>query len=258
MLAILTEPAEAKPGEAVTYRSLVASPDGTVDAVPSWAFCTAPKPPTEDNAVSTQCADGAALEPIGQYPTVSSAIPADACTRFGPEVPPGDFRPARSRRQRRLLPARPRRHPASRRVRPDAHHLQARQRHRPALARLRAQLRGQQEPLPRAPDPSPLTVPAHAVRPPDRLLARRGRRALPLLRPARPGPHHAPRVHAPVLVRHRRLDRRRRQRRRRGRPRDPRDDDLAHARSRPRARCGSCSATCRGGIATREVHVTVE
>jgi len=93
VLAILTEPAEAKPGEAVTYRALVASPDGTVDAVPSWAFCTAPKPPTEDNAVSTQCADGAELEPIGQYPTVSSAIPTDACTRFGPEVPPGDFRP---------------------------------------------------------------------------------------------------------------------------------------------------------------------
>ena len=93
VLAILAEPAEVKPGQPVTYRALVAGPDGPLDAVPRWAYCTAPKPPTEDNAVSTECAAGDALSPIGESPTVSQAVPADACTRFGPELPPGDFRP---------------------------------------------------------------------------------------------------------------------------------------------------------------------
>lgn len=93
VLAIVAEPAEARPGTAVTYRALVASPTGTLDAAPHWSYCTAPKPPTEDNAVSVDCAAGDALQPLGDAPSVTAALPADACTRFGPEVPPGDFRP---------------------------------------------------------------------------------------------------------------------------------------------------------------------
>jgi hypothetical protein len=93
VLAIVAEPAEARPGETVAYRALVASPAGTLDAVPRWSYCTAPKPPTEDNAVSTRCATGAALQPLGDAPTVTAALPADACRLFGPEVPPGNFRP---------------------------------------------------------------------------------------------------------------------------------------------------------------------
>jgi len=93
VLAILAEPAEARPGATVTYRALVATPDGTLDAAPRWSFCTAPKPPTEDNAVSTSCALGESLQPLGAAPQVTAALPTDACTRFGPEVPPGNFRP---------------------------------------------------------------------------------------------------------------------------------------------------------------------
>jgi hypothetical protein len=93
VLAVIAEPAEARPGATVAYRALVAGPDGTIDAAPRWAYCTAPKPPTEDNAVSTSCARGDALQPIGDAPSVSAALPADACVRFGPEVPPGNFRP---------------------------------------------------------------------------------------------------------------------------------------------------------------------
>lgn len=93
VLAIVAEPAEARPGATVTYRALVASPDGTLDAAPRWSFCTAPKPPTEDNTVSASCAAGEALAPLGEAPAVTAALPADACTRFGPEVPPGNFRP---------------------------------------------------------------------------------------------------------------------------------------------------------------------
>lgn len=93
VLAIVAEPAEARPGAAVTYRALVASPEGTLDAAPRWSYCTAPKPPTEDNVVSTSCARGDALQPIGDAAAVTAALPADACARFGPEVPPGDLRP---------------------------------------------------------------------------------------------------------------------------------------------------------------------
>lgn len=93
VLAIVAEPAEARPGAAVSYRALVAGPGGTIDAAPRWSFCTAPKPPTEDNAVSAACAAGDALVPIGEAPAVTAALPTDACSRFGPEVPPGDFRP---------------------------------------------------------------------------------------------------------------------------------------------------------------------
>jgi hypothetical protein len=46
VLAVIAEPAEAKPKAAVAYTALVASPTGTVAAVPAWAYCTAPKPPT--------------------------------------------------------------------------------------------------------------------------------------------------------------------------------------------------------------------
>lgn len=93
VLALIAEPAEARPGAPVTYRALVASPAGTLDASPRWSYCTAPKPPTEDNAVATGCVSGDALQPLGTAPSVTAALPADACVRFGPEVPPGNFRP---------------------------------------------------------------------------------------------------------------------------------------------------------------------
>lgn len=93
VLAILADPAEAKPGAQVTYTAILASPDGPLDAPPRWAYCTAPKPPTEDNAVSTSCAAGDSLQPLGESSSVTAALPADACIRFGPEVPPGEFRP---------------------------------------------------------------------------------------------------------------------------------------------------------------------
>jgi len=87
VLAVVSEPAEAKPGATASYSALLASPDGPIADAPSFSFCIAPKPPTEDNAVSAACtSDPAALAPIGP-------IPADACMRFGPDVPPGGFRP---------------------------------------------------------------------------------------------------------------------------------------------------------------------
>jgi len=93
VLAVIAEPAEAKPGAQVRYAAVIASPDGPVTAAPRWAFCVAPKPPTEDNAVSDGCLDDAHLVALGTQPAVTAALPSDGCLDFGPETPPGNFRP---------------------------------------------------------------------------------------------------------------------------------------------------------------------
>jgi len=93
VLAVIADPAEAKPGTQVSYTAVVASPDGPVTASPRWAFCVAPKPPTEDNAVGSGCLDDAHLVVLGTQPAVTATLPADGCLLFGPETPPGNFRP---------------------------------------------------------------------------------------------------------------------------------------------------------------------
>jgi hypothetical protein len=78
----------------VTFTPLVVGAEGTM-AAPSvaWSFCTAPKPLTEDNVVSTACLDAAALVPLGRGASIAATIPANACATFGPDTPPGGFRP---------------------------------------------------------------------------------------------------------------------------------------------------------------------
>lgn len=94
VLAVIAEPAEARPGAPITYTAVVAAPGGPVIAAPAWAFCVAPKPPTEDNAVSDACLDPAAhLVALGTQPAVTAALPTEGCLDFGPETPPGNFRP---------------------------------------------------------------------------------------------------------------------------------------------------------------------
>ena len=93
VLAVISEPAEAKPGGAVSYAALVAGPQGPITATPHWALCTAPKAPTEDNAVSDACLANDQLVDLGTAQTVATTLPADACIQFGPDVPPGGFRP---------------------------------------------------------------------------------------------------------------------------------------------------------------------
>ena len=93
VLAVVSDPAEAKPGATVTMSALVASPGGPIVAAPAWALCTAPKPPTEDNAVADGCLGSDQVVDLGTAPTATATIPADACTLFGPDVPGGGFRP---------------------------------------------------------------------------------------------------------------------------------------------------------------------
>jgi hypothetical protein len=93
VLAVVSEPAEGKPGDTVTVSALVASPDGPITAGPTWALCTAPKPPTEDNAVASSCLGSDQVMPLGTAPTATTPIPMDACALFGPDVPGPGFRP---------------------------------------------------------------------------------------------------------------------------------------------------------------------
>jgi hypothetical protein len=94
VLAVRGDPPEAKPGEAVHYSLLVASPEGPISVpVASWAFCATPKLLTENGAASAAClADG--VRPIAEgTPIVDAALPTDACSLFGPEIASAELRP---------------------------------------------------------------------------------------------------------------------------------------------------------------------
>lgn len=94
VLAVRADPAEAKPGEDVTFTALVASPDGTVIAASiDWSFCTVPKPVTEDNVVSRACLGAASLVPAGSGATTTATLPTNGCSIFGPDTSSSTLRP---------------------------------------------------------------------------------------------------------------------------------------------------------------------
>ncbi len=94
ILAVRGEPAESKPGASVTYTAFVADPQGNDDiSAITWDFCLAPKPPTENNAVSSACLEAASLVPAGEGTSITAATATDSCSLFGPDTPPGGFRP---------------------------------------------------------------------------------------------------------------------------------------------------------------------
>jgi hypothetical protein len=92
VLAVKAEPPEAAPGAAVSAHALVASGQGTLtDAPLDWALCTTPKSPAEDRTVNPACLRD--LPSVGDGVDAAFAVPDDACALFGPEAPPGEFRP---------------------------------------------------------------------------------------------------------------------------------------------------------------------
>lgn len=94
VLAVKSEPAEAQAGAPVTFTAFVAVPPGSTRvAPPRWSFCTAPKPPTEDNVVAAACLDAASLEAVGRGSTIMATTPSNACTLFGPNAAASGFRP---------------------------------------------------------------------------------------------------------------------------------------------------------------------
>jgi hypothetical protein len=94
ILAVRADPPESTAGETVSYRALVATPKGTMSDPPlDWAFCTSPKPLTENGIVSTACLAGGVELIGGPSAVVSAATPLATCSLFGPDTPPGSFRP---------------------------------------------------------------------------------------------------------------------------------------------------------------------
>lgn len=92
VLAVKSEPAEARPGTPLEFTAFL-SVVGTANELPVWNFCTAPKPATENNAVSAACLEPAALVPAGSGLSIEAATPRAGCSLFGPNSPPGGFRP---------------------------------------------------------------------------------------------------------------------------------------------------------------------
>lgn len=94
ILAIVSNPPEAKPGESVSLRSLAVDAHGTEASQGlTWSFCVAPKPLTENNTVSNACL-GDSVWPIGgPSAAIDATVPLDACALFGPDTPPGNSRP---------------------------------------------------------------------------------------------------------------------------------------------------------------------
>jgi hypothetical protein len=87
VLAVRSQPAAAKPTDAVSYDALFVSPDGLADPEPlDWALCIARKPLTESGAVSKKCLERQAesLEALGTGESAMAQVPQDACALFGP------------------------------------------------------------------------------------------------------------------------------------------------------------------------------
>jgi len=87
ILALRGQPAEAAPGQNVTYDFLIASPEGTLtDTVAAWDVCLTPKPPAESNEVASACV---LAPPAGTVAaTFQAPLPSNACSLFGPIAPP--------------------------------------------------------------------------------------------------------------------------------------------------------------------------
>jgi hypothetical protein len=87
ILAVRADPAEASPGETMTLTSLVAGPAGTVTGARiAWSFCTAPRPLTDNDVVSSACMTTSALVGAGAGPSITATLPADGCSIFGPDT----------------------------------------------------------------------------------------------------------------------------------------------------------------------------
>jgi hypothetical protein len=90
VLAISSEPAEAKPETVVTYQALYVGPDKDPD--PSgldWAYCTQNKPLAVTGPIAPACLApaGNLLVSLGDGASASGKLDKDVCRVFGP-VPP--------------------------------------------------------------------------------------------------------------------------------------------------------------------------
>lgn len=93
VLAIASDPPEARPSEGVALTALIVGAQGPSSAAPQWNVCTRPRTSGERTSVTERCLEGDALSPT----TAMTTVLPDACARFGPNPPPldGDDKPQR-------------------------------------------------------------------------------------------------------------------------------------------------------------------
>ena len=209
----------------------VASPEGPLVATPHWAFCLAPKPPTEDNAVSDGCLGDDQLVDLGVADQVTGTMPSRRLPLFGPDSPPGGFRPRDADATGGYYQPVPRRGRSRPRVRPDADHLQAADGATHDVAHDYDTMYVANANPVLAP-PVLDTVAADADIALTASWPADAAETLPRLRSGFADAGHPARGDARVVVRDGRDARRRRERRRRGRHRDLGLDDVAHAERR--------------------------
>lgn len=89
ILAVSSEPAEAPPGSAVQLTAFALGPAGPIAAPVRWGRCLQRKPLTELGPADPGCLlqRPGAWDFLGEGPSVSFSVPADACRLFGPERP---------------------------------------------------------------------------------------------------------------------------------------------------------------------------
>ncbi len=89
LLAISSTPPEAAPSAQVTLAALYVDPSGELRADMAWSFCVDRQALTDQGTVAPECVTpgGGGLVPLGAGPSVTGALPMDACRLFGPDVP---------------------------------------------------------------------------------------------------------------------------------------------------------------------------
>lgn len=89
LLAAQVTPAETRPGVALTLRALDVGPDGPQTRALDWAFCTERPPLAAAGSLAPACREmtDPALLPLGAGSGVTAVMPADVCSRFGPDQP---------------------------------------------------------------------------------------------------------------------------------------------------------------------------
>jgi len=87
VLGIRQTPPEVMPGGTATFAALMGDGGGTLPLSVGWTLCLTPKPPAETNSVSEACVVMPDSDPPVDGETML-AIPANACSLFGPDPPP--------------------------------------------------------------------------------------------------------------------------------------------------------------------------
>ncbi|MGC4094537.1 MAG: hypothetical protein QM756_42805 [Polyangiaceae bacterium] len=94
VLAVVAEPAEARPSAQVRFTAKLALPIDALPTTAEWAFCEERPAVGDPRSIAESCLDESGIPIRGTGFDVSARIPSNACATFGPEPPPGALRPA--------------------------------------------------------------------------------------------------------------------------------------------------------------------